>query len=505
MTNISKNIFRGLTLAALAAATTVAPGCNSDTETENYYEAADLSAVTVQAFSLQADNKVLNNLDSVYFAIDLANFRIFNPDSLPKGTRIDSIAVTMSTAEVSVAEFRFRIYGTGRDTTLNFLEKPNEAINFADGPVVLHMESLDGSNKRDYEVKLNVHRMSPDSLYWAEAARRDLPTSLPLSSVAEQRTVRFEGKALCLTADTGGNYSLAVADEPSGRWELATPQVARGALRVGTLTAADSSLYALSPSGQLLSSPDGVAWSEAGAVWQTITAPYGTGVLGIERRDGAWLHAAYPPLAMADATVAEDFPLSGNSQAVTLATKWAERQQVITAGGRDRNGSLTGATWAFDGSRWAKIGGGLPAAEGYAVTPYKICKTDTLSWSIVTTDVLLAIGGRADSCQRAVYLSKDMGMNWHRADREVQLPDYIPATYGADALVFEQTLHSRSASLPLGSEWRRYFPATSRAVAPITEWECPYLYLFGGVTDQGALQPALWRGVINHLAFKPLQ
>ena len=44
----------------------------------------------------------------------------------------------------------------------------------------------------------------------------------------------------------------------------------------------------------------------------------------------------------------------------------------------------------------------------------------------------------------------------------------------------------------------------SRAVTPVTTWECPYIYLYGGDNASGSLNPQVWRGVINRLTFKPL-
>ena len=35
-------------------------------------------------------------------------------------------------------------------------------------------------------------------------------------------------------------------------------------------------------------------------------------------------------------------------------------------------------------------------------------------------------------------------------------------------------------------------------------WECPFLYLFGGVTPDGTLSPYMWRGAVNHFRFRPL-
>ena len=85
----------------------------------------------------------------------------------------------------------------------------------------------------------------------------------------------------------------------------------------------------------------------------------------------------------------------------------------------------------------------------------------------------------------------------------------------ADAVVFTSRLSvdSRSAAdewtympsvkLPAWSHIVTGVPA-SRATQPVTEWDCPYIYVFGGVTPTGGLSNNIWRGVINRLSFKPL-
>lgn len=35
-------------------------------------------------------------------------------------------------------------------------------------------------------------------------------------------------------------------------------------------------------------------------------------------------------------------------------------------------------------------------------------------------------------------------------------------------------------------------------------WECPYIFLFGGVGADGVLCNTIWKGVVNRLTFMPL-
>ena len=109
----------------------------------------------------------------------------------------------------------------------------------------------------------------------------------------------------------------------------------------------------------------------------------------------------------------------------------------------------------------------LPAGDGYAMSKYVIAETDTMTWTVKSREVLIAFGGMRNSVpSKEVWISRDMGVNWQKGSSLLQLPDYMPAVSGASLLVFDKTL-----------EVGRVAP---RAVKPITQWDCPYLYLFGG-------------------------
>jgi hypothetical protein len=69
---------------------------------------------------------------------------------------------------------------------------------------------------------------------------------------------------------------------------------------------------------------------------------------------------------------------------------------------------------------------------------------------------------------------------------------YMPKFYGAQAFVNFETI----SAAPQG--------APRRVKTPVTSWECPFIYLFGGYNDQGDLLPYVWRGVYNRLTNTPV-
>ncbi len=476
---------KGLIIGSAIAAAILA-GCNGGSS-DYEYAPVNYDGTAVTAFSLNRNQTVLNNLDSVYFTIDLNGARIFNADSLPYGTEVKELAVTMSTDQVSVAEFTVT-RPEKEDTVINYLTSPNQKIDFSNGPVKLLLKSANGEQERVYEVKVNVHKVVADSLYWSRFAVKPLPTTL--SAATAQKTVAFKGSAYCLTSN-GTAYALAVSNDPyaADKWQSSQVSFPK-AVDAASFTATDNALFILASDGELLTSADGASWSATGSVWKAISAPYGDRLIGIAETNGTLTAVSYP--SGVSQTLPSSFPVSGTSAGIPFNTKWATSPQVMIAGGRSSSGTLTGATWAFDGTAWASIGTGLPAAEGYAATRVSICETDTVTWRVTTTEALLAIGGRtATAASRDVYISRNFGLNWKKAADLLQLPPYIPAMSGADLLVFGSTF-TPSGVLP-------------KAVKPIEQWEVPVLYLFGGRDEHGSLLPYYWRGAVNHLTFKPLQ
>lgn len=480
--------------------------CNSDSDSD--FEVQGLGGVAVTAFSLQSNGNVLHNLDSVFFSIDLVNAEIFNADSLPCDTKINALKLSISSDPASEMTLSYAVED-GSYEQANYLNDNNVEVNFAYGPVKLHMVSQDGVTSRDYTIRVNVHKMSPDSLYWASSARTDLPTSL--STPESQRAVRMADKAYCLTSSTDG-YSMAVSDNPYGnKWTVSAPSFPEN-VDVRSMTATSTSLYILTVSGSLLKSADGMTWTDTGEKWRSITAPYEDRLLGVKISDGHYFHAEYPAGNTILSEVEDGFPLSGNAGAVMLDSKWSAAKQVITVGGRDKDGNLLSGTWGYDGTSWACLSDRLPAGEGYAVAPYTVCKTDTVTWRVTESDVILAIGGRkATGVKPDVYISRDYGINWTKAYDELLLPQYIPGMYNADLLVFDTTLplpvapgHSKGwMEMPVKTPLALGAPMLRGAVLP-EKWDCPFLYLIGGHTAGGSLEPYIWRGAVNHFLFRPI-
>jgi hypothetical protein len=472
------------------------------------------SSVAVTSFKLGEDDSVLANIDSVYFTIDLDRGLIYNADSLPKGTKITKLLTSLTTPTMTSIKYHVTGGQVMKDTTFNYTSATTDSIDFT-GKVQLILVAEDGVTTKTYDVKVNVHKMEADSMYWNQTSRRDLP-SYSLSP-EQQKTVQMGNKVYCLVKESA-NYTMSVSDNLySGEWTKTkftfpfTPVI-------NSLTAADDYLYILSDAGELYKSNDGTNWSDCGTKMYTLIGGYGNEVLGIVKDGTSYLHDIYPrPTGFTPEQVEDGFPVKGMSQMVTYSSIWNSTPQTMILGGIDASGNMIGDSWGYDGKEWGQISDSpMIPHEGMTLFPYFTHSTD-YRWVVTKYSVWIAMGGRTSDgkVSRTVYMSKDGGWHWAKADTLVQLPSYMPAFADAQAVVMSTTLNE-SGSVSSASAWQTmtdsklpgWFAveksALTRSTTVVTEWECPYVYLFGGVNDSGTLYNNIWRGVINRLTFKPI-
>lgn len=491
---------RGI-IAAIAAMVLSLVSCNSKSGDSDELTVSSTTAVT--SFSLKANAKILENLDSVFFSIDLDHRVIFNADSLPKGTPVDSLIAVIKFPD-SVKEAKIAMYGGDKeDSSFDYKSTPTAAIDFT-RVVYLEMTAQDGTTTNAYRVKVNVHQTEPDSLIWDRVALSKLPSRL--GGPREQKSVERDGSVFTILRESDGTITLSSAsDIYTGEWSKTSVALSFQP-RIETFTAAGGNFYILSSDGLLMKSGDAAAWESTGETWSNIVGPFGDTVLGLAVRDSEVWHVAYPSGKNLKAD--PDFPLTGFSSMVAFSSKWSDTPIGIITGGRCADGSLTGATWGFDGDNWAVLSESLPQSEGVSLIPYFSYRKTAALWIQTEYSVLVAMGGRgADGAvSKTLYISYDNGINWQKGSSLLQLPDFIPAFADADALVV-----STRKEGSLTDNWRDKAvgkPAASRVNYQIEGydviWDCPYIYLLGGCGADGKLYDTVWRGVLGRLTFMPV-
>ena len=457
-------------------------------------EPSELSAsVRISAFSLTADTTILDNLNTVFFTIDLENGLIYNADSLPKGTDVSALAVTISAENASAINL------TSCDTTFNYQDATSTKINFT-SPVQVEVVSQSGLYKKNYEIKVNVHQIEADLLSWGGMMYSKLPGSGTLDN---QRTVKYNNTIYMIMLRDGEYYS-ATTDRPSEGWTLQSLSL-EFTPDIQSLQGDDSQLYILDTDGNLYTSTDGNTWENTGSQYSTLLGCFNGSVLALTKKDDTYYHDIYPPQENFVAQpVAEEFPVSGQSDMLTYNSSWMTAPQGMIVGGRKADGNLTGAMWGYDGTTWARLNNTLPEREGALFVQYVTFLVDD-NWVTTEKVAWFVIGGHNEqSAMRDVWVSTNYGITWGKAADTMQLPGYITSRGYASAIVCDEPINATysdwvalDTTIPTGY---RLQPMRSAADENLV----PYIYIFGGFGKDNYAFDQIWRGLINRLRFEPI-
>ena len=483
--------------------------CNSASDSTTTLD----SSAVVRSFTLTADENILNNLDSIYFSVDLKSCEIFNADSLPYGTRVDKLIPVITIDAASVAELTVSRSGKS-DTVYNYITNSTDSIDFTN-PVKLRIVSISGTTERNYTIRVNVHQVVPDTLIWSGLEAANIPSTF--STIDGQKTVQRGETYFCLTNE-GSNWNIASTKNPGETWSHRAVTFGFNP-DVNSFTATDNALYILDTDHNLYQSDDeGQTWQSTGRKLNYLYGNFGTELLASMESSGSWSVVTYPGLQVSD--MAAGFPVSGTSQTFNFTPEMSSKSQLVMTGGQTASGSLSRDTWGYDGSTWVKISKtALPyGMKEVTLVPYYVVKTDTTTWQTSTNSALIAMFGTLESgaLNDSVYISRDLGMHWSVADSTMQINGALDLRTAAQGYTASSTMYVNSRSAAK-SNWRslegitlpagaRYLDdQRSRATTLITEWECPYIYVFGGKSATGEQLPTMWRAFIRRFTFKPLQ
>lgn len=502
-TLIKRQIFFISLLAALFI--TVA-SCNSKSTDDESQIAVTPSIVAVKSFSFLSNAKVLENLDSVFFSIDLKTGVIFNAIYLPVGTDLTRIVPSVTFVNsMSKAEFTY-LKDDKEMVTSDYLTNPGDSIDFT-YPVNFNVTAADGTSSFSYQIKVNVYSQDSDALLWNRLEVSTLPYRFdnPLA----QKTLMKDDTAYCLVAESNGEFTLSTCSNLNeGNW-LQSQFSPSFTPSVGSFTATADAFYLLDVDGELFSSPDLISWQDTGESWISLIGSYGTSVVGVESAGPELLYAQYPQSPEFQPGVIDpDFPISEISGLGLIESKWSPLPTAIFAGGVTEDGNVNSSVWAFDGINWAYINNTtLPALISPMLSRYVVYRATTAAFKVREFDVWLLFGGTLESGEmnRKVFLSYDNGVNWQEAPELMQLPDFIPSLEGSDVVTAGYPL-----TADLADAWQRVEETKSRVSYEIEgtdiTWICPYLYIFGGYLQSSgeSLNTTIYRGVLDRLTMAPV-
>lgn len=228
-------------LSSLACIAIVLGSCKKKDEAENtsLYNDAAITEFT------------LGSLSQYKMVIDQIGSKVYNRDSLPLGTAVNSVACTVKTLNSGAIYLKraneevFDSYSSG------------SAIDFTQ-PRILRIVSTDGSYTRDYTVTLNVKKQAAVAFSWkqkaADVAQLQGCTNLRLVAIGTQIyafTLKDGAAAIVKSTDEGATWTTLTPN-------LTTP-LATNAWE--NILVKDGKMHLLN-NGTLFTSTDGTNWQQ---------------------------------------------------------------------------------------------------------------------------------------------------------------------------------------------------------------------------------------------------
>lgn len=457
--------------------------CNEDVD--DVYEFPDDSNALITSFSLSDNRAVCPALSSYAFSIDqYANSDpaladewpgagvIFNSDSLPYGSVPDSVEVKLSyTYPRAVLFYQYDETGAVVDT-VDFSKKTT--LNFVDyAKTRLEVTAQDGVTKRSYFVKVNVHQVIGDTIAWKYCAEDLFDTS----DIIDQRVEAVGRNLYWFTERNDASQAVRTGsyDTRLTEWSAEQSLEAPETLNLQTLYAWDRTLYAVSRSGRLLASSDGLRWTMVSDACEFINLLGVTlkskgsadSLRAVIRQEEGYCFAASADGTtwIAGATLPAGFPVEGYTRPISVPARPAAgtvTSRLYLVGGRTADGMPVSSTWTCDGRRWAEFPQRqLPAMSGASIVRY------TLNTDHPETFWILFSGETESGMNGELYFSENNGVTWKRLGSEYKsyadVTNIAPAAY-ASALCDEETYRLYLVGGKDGSGLQRADVATGQLV-----------------------------------------
>ncbi len=358
------------------------------------------------------------------FTIDQRKGEIYNTDSLPLGTRTSAIL-----ADISAAGYvTWRNEGDVESDWVSY--SSSDSIDFS-RPVSLAVVSTDGTARRIYTMKVNVHQQDGAEFTWMQ--RADVPE---LAGLQSPKALVADGQLYVWGITTAGVQRAMHTLGTSNDWTIESTTGCENA-DPRTLQHVGGKFYMNTTEGALLASADGLAWETQAAsdgmqlVGAGNTLLYALGTDGLLHRsaDGlTWEQEAtdegpewLPATGIASLCYTQD---NGNERLLLMGARDAavapEDTAVVVWSKTWRKGAETAGEWMY-----------------FNVAPDNRYRFPLLANPIVVRygTVLLACGGASQDGRHTAletfYMSQDNGLTWH-IDSDI-VP---PATLKGTALPF---------------------------------------------------------------------
>lgn len=430
----------------------------SDYDETVTYDDTAITSMTLGTLKCYMHTKSSKGTDSIYtiqvsgskypLYIDQNKSEIYNTDSLPKGTDMAHVLLTVNTKNSGLAMLK----SLTSDSVGVF--NSTDSLDFS-VPRNIYVVSQSGFYYRNYKVKIVAHKEAADSFEWKAMA------SVPaIASFKSIRSVAVGGKVYVLGAKNGTSELLSVGT--SGVDTFSAVQMPKALSENATMITDSKQLFVLDKE-MIYSTANGVDWIEipaagigklVGVCAKEMYALSNEGMMMVSLDGGNnWV------VDMIDSS-ASVLP-SKDINCIAMSTLVnADVSNAILIGNRDENVFSKDVATVV----WTKIVDDNFANDQpwtYSVIDdknhfYLPCMKNV---SVVTYDKrLLAVGGKgvAGNVQNAfnqMYYSLDCGLTWHK-DTRFSLPTDISEDADVATLAVDEDNYLWLIAAGSGQVWR---------------------------------------------------
>ncbi len=360
------------------------------------YEYEYSSNASILAFSIDTVRGV-----TYPFTIDQTQRLVYNADSLPVGTDLTKIKVSMS----------IHGYVTSADTIVN-LEDSIDFTNSMEVPLEFTVVSPNLENEQLYHIWINVHQQEPDTLIWNQVSSSFSGGKI----TGEQKTVSLDGTFLTYYR---GNTVFKKERTATG-WSEMTLSGFPSDPKIGSLVKHGQTLYVVTDDGGVYASTDGLDWSLSplsGGV-QTLITGFPSHLIGIVEEEGeSYFKVTYDYLsweATSEEHVDDGFPLDKISS-VLFENKTGKTSLYIMSENLNEADTISYTWFTDEGLQWAST------FELSNVTSNTCPRLEDISM-IWYDHLFYAFGGKGEEGFLNFFTSMD-GIYWNEITEMVGFPE----------------------------------------------------------------------------------
>ena len=250
-----RNIF---SLILLLSAVFTFVSCLNTNDDSTYYDDAAITSFTIGTLNRTMHTTSSKGEDSTYtttvtgsnykFYIDQQRGLVYNPDSLPIGTRAFGLT-TISSKNSGVI-----VYKSMKSDTLNYYSS-SDSVDFSSAREY-RVYSTSGANYRTYKISVNVHQQDSDTIIWSKTAiNASIAAMKGMKAVEHNKTIYVFGS-------NGSNTDIYSSSTSDGvTWTKLSANKTLSSDAYKSIILNNDNLYIISD-GSVLESSDAVNWNQ---------------------------------------------------------------------------------------------------------------------------------------------------------------------------------------------------------------------------------------------------